>query len=128
MDVLDLSEIEPTFGQVHDLRGQASVEAGEPSSSSRGHVWLGQALVIPAFVFVIVSIVMMIVALPFDLIVGLFTGRRGLVLGAVQWLLSIITAPISVPRRKRVKAARTCPMCHQVGTVDNITDITWNGN
>ena len=135
LEVLDLSAVGPEFERVKDLRNRRTDPAGEPITPHRSDkllglilVLLGLILVVPAGVFALVSLVVLIAFLPFELLLRLVTGRSGLVLGPVMGLLSLITMPVSALLRKWAKARASCPLCGQLGTLERVVDITHNGN
>jgi hypothetical protein len=127
-DVLDLSAIAPPLASVHDLRHTDGEGMGDPAHTRRSGGLLFLALFVPALVFSVVALAVTLVSLPFELIARSITHRSGLVMRPVQWLLSIITAPIAIPLRKQAKAGRSCPLCRQLGTVERVVDVTHNGN
>ena len=125
--ILELSALGPTCGRVRDLRHRVNADTHTPFQPRNGFL-LSLALTILTIVFLMISAVMYVASLPFELILRFVTSRRGLVLGPVQWLLSTMTAPISAPLRRRAKARQSCPLCGRQGTVDRVVDVTDRGN
>jgi hypothetical protein len=126
-DVLDLGEVDATLGRVHDLRRREAADTNQPPAPEPSGRLVSLALVIAGVLHMIVSLLLMLVALPFELIFRL-VGLRGLGFAVVLPLISIISAPISIPMRRRAKARRVCPLCRQPGTVERVVDVTVNGN
>lgn len=131
---LDLSAVRADLTEVRDLR-QAGESTEEPDARadganrrSGGHAAVGCLLGLGSLFVTLAGLAIVLVTWPFDALLGLLLGRRGLVTGLVMLPLQLVTAPIGQVSKRRFLLQFECPLCRRTGGVDHVLDVTADGN